>query len=53
MPLTAGTSLGPYEILTFIGVGGMGEVFKARDTRLDCIVAIKVSQARFSEANRA
>src|SRR5271169_3925027 len=42
MPLPAGTKLGPYEVLSAIGAGGMGEVYKARDTRLDRIVAIKV-----------
>jgi Tol biopolymer transport system component/predicted Ser/Thr protein kinase len=42
MPVPAGTKLGPYEILSAIGAGGMGEVHKARDTRLDRIVAIKV-----------
>lgn len=43
MPLSAGDRLGPYEILAPIGAGGMGEVYKGRDTRLDRIVAIKVS----------
>lgn len=41
MPLSVGDKLGPYEILAPIGAGGMGEVWKARDTRLDRIVAIK------------
>ena len=49
MPLQPGDKLGPYEILAPIGKGGMGEVYKARDTRLDRIVAIKVSDAQFSE----
>src|ERR1700693_3835852 len=49
MPLSAGDKLGPYEILAPIGAGGMGEVYRARDTRLDRIVAIKVSKAEFSE----
>ena len=42
MPLSAGDKLGPYEILALIGEGGMGEVWKARDTRLDRTVAVKV-----------
>ena len=42
MPLNPGTTLGPYEIVGPIGAGGMGEVYKARDTRLDRDVALKV-----------
>src|SRR3984957_704071 len=49
MPLSVGDKLGPYEILAPIGAGGMGEVYKANDTRLDRIVAIKVSKTEFSE----
>ena len=41
MTLTAGSKLGLYEILAPIGAGNTGEVWKARDTRLGCIVAIK------------
>src|SRR5579863_2449185 len=49
MPLAAGIRLGPYEILAPIGAGGMGEVYRARDKRLDRTVAIKVSKLEFSE----
>ena len=42
MPLSAGTRLGPYEIVALIGAGGMGEVYRARDTKLNRDVAIKV-----------
>ncbi|HEV2198456.1 MAG TPA: protein kinase [Bryobacteraceae bacterium] len=49
MPLAAGTRLGPYEILAPIGKGGMGEVYRARDPRLNRDVAIKVSSDEFSE----
>src|SRR5580658_3618327 len=49
MPLCAGDRLGPYEILAPIGAGGMGEVYRARDPRLNRDVAIKVSSAQFSD----
>ncbi len=48
MAISAGSRLGPYEIVAAIGAGGMGEVYKARDTRLDRTVAIKVLPAHLS-----
>ena len=49
MPLNPGTQLGPYEILSPIGAGGMGDVYRARDSRLDRGVAIKIVRGEFSE----
>ena len=49
MALTSGTKLGPYEILSPLGAGGMGEVYRARDTRLDRTVAIKVLPGHLSD----
>ena len=48
MPLAPGTRLGPYEIECAIGAGGMGEVYQARDTRLDRVVAVKVLSAHLA-----
>jgi serine/threonine protein kinase len=45
LTLTPGKRLGPYEIVMPLGAGGMGEVYKARDTRLDRIVAVKILHA--------
>src|SRR5262252_4041952 len=49
MPLPPSTRLGPYEILTPLGAGGMGEVYRARDPRMGRDVAIKISAERFSD----
>ena len=49
MPVTAGEIIGPYELLSSIGEGGMGEVWKARDTRLGRLVAVKFSKEQFSD----
>jgi eukaryotic-like serine/threonine-protein kinase len=48
MPLVSGTKLGPYEVVGPLGAGGMGEVYRARDTRLERTVAIKILPAQFS-----
>jgi serine/threonine protein kinase len=48
MPLAAGTRFGPYEVLAPLGAGGMGEVYRARDTKLDREVALKVLPAEVS-----
>src|SRR5882762_2009365 len=49
MPLTAGTKLGPYEVVAPLGAGGMGEVYRATDTRLDRTVAIKILPLHLSD----
>ena len=48
MGLVIGTQIGPYEVLSAIGAGGMGEVYLGRDTRLDRDVAIKVLPGEFA-----
>ena len=50
MPLTSGTKLGPYEVESALGAGGMGEVYRARDTRLDRLVAVKVLPSHLANA---
>ena len=49
MPLLPGTTLGPYEVTAKIGEGGMGEVYRARDTKLDRDVALKVLPQAFTD----
>ena len=53
MSLTAGSRLGPYEIQSALGAGGMGEVYRARDTRLDRTVAIEVSPSHVATGGSA
>src|SRR5262244_823641 len=50
MPLTAGSRLGPFELLSPLGAGGMGEVYKARDSRLERTVAVKVLPQHLSSS---
>src|SRR5258708_1097390 len=50
MTATSGTKLGPYEIVSPLGAGGMGEVYRARDTRLDRTVAVKVLASHLSSS---
>ena len=53
MSLPSGTRLGPYEIVSPLGAGGMGEVYRARDTRLDRVVAIKILPAALAADPRS
>jgi serine/threonine protein kinase len=50
MPLASGTKLDPYEIQSLLGAGGMGEVYRARDTRLDRTVAVKILASHLSSS---
>lgn len=49
MPIPAGTRFGPYEIISAAGAGGMGEVYRARDTRLDRTVAVNVLPSELAQ----
>ena len=53
MPLAVGTRLGPYELETLLGHGGMGEVYRARDTRLERSVALKIIAPGFTADDEA
>lgn len=53
MSLTSGAKLGPYEILSPLGSGGMGEVYRATDTRLDRTVAVKILPTHLSDNSEA
>lgn len=53
MPVAAGTRLGPYEIIAPLGAGGMGEVYRARDRRLERDVAVKVLPEHLAENPQA
>ncbi len=52
MALDPGTTLGPYQVTAKIGEGGMGEVYRARDTKLDRDVALKVRRQAFTDESR-
>ena len=52
MPLSTGDKLGPYEIVSPLGEGGMGEVYKARDTRLERSVGISMGERRWGALSR-